>query len=432
MRASGSSWRTTREVAIGIAGAFVGVWIGWVGLHATSDPVAAPRAASAPAAPAPRLAERDPAIATAPAPGIQDPPGDDATAERVARLRAEKERDTLAAELAALRSSTAAFTRAMGSWGEEGLARPKLEKLSPDEAAKRLASIGADVDGALRSKDREVTNKLLRELARLGRPGWPLIEKLMTARPDVAPSDDDEDEDGEGRSQDWGLRTELAQLVAEGELKDLALDALLHPESYSAEFRRMFAIGAYNMAASPEDQPRLIQLLATEKDPEVLSYALSGLLANKALDGQALVSAIRAQTAPDARSAMVSTIVGMGSEVSTSALRDLERSESDARIQRTLRHAITEREPPVQGYLVSNVTKGSQAELAGMQDGDIIVSYNGVEVKSVKHLAKLKQGVAPEARVAVTVFRDGTMIPLTLGAGQIGVNGQVVKPAGSK
>src|SRR5205807_1919928 len=104
---------------------------------------------------------------------------------RAARLAAEKERDALKAELAELRSSTAPYAEAMKQWrasGWDGEPRTKLARLAPDAALKRLGTIMEDLEATLKKPDATKESELLRELAQLGRPAWPLIEKLVTTK----------------------------------------------------------------------------------------------------------------------------------------------------------------------------------------------------------------------------------------------------------
>ena len=64
------------------------------------------------------------------------------------------------------------------------------------------------------------------------------------------------------------------------------------------------------------------------------------------------------------------------------------------------------------GALVNDVLKGGPAEKAGIRQGDVIIAFNGTEVKDPSHLQRLvaEQGVGKTARV--TVFRDGKTVEL--------------------
>jgi len=64
------------------------------------------------------------------------------------------------------------------------------------------------------------------------------------------------------------------------------------------------------------------------------------------------------------------------------------------------------------GALINDVLKGGPAEKAGIRQGDVIIAFNGTEVKDASHLQRLvaEHGVGKSARV--TVFRDGKTVEL--------------------
>jgi Do/DeqQ family serine protease len=64
------------------------------------------------------------------------------------------------------------------------------------------------------------------------------------------------------------------------------------------------------------------------------------------------------------------------------------------------------------GALVNDVLKGGPAEKGGIRQGDVIVAFNGTEVKDASHLQRLvaEHGVGKPAKV--TVSRDGKSIEL--------------------
>jgi Do/DeqQ family serine protease len=64
------------------------------------------------------------------------------------------------------------------------------------------------------------------------------------------------------------------------------------------------------------------------------------------------------------------------------------------------------------GALVNDVLKGGPAEKGGIRQGDVIIAFNGTEVKDASHLQRLvaEHGVGKPAKV--TVSRDGRSIEL--------------------
>ena len=66
------------------------------------------------------------------------------------------------------------------------------------------------------------------------------------------------------------------------------------------------------------------------------------------------------------------------------------------------------------GPRVEEVTEGSCAEKAGVQVGDIIISFNGVDVESYNDLAGQLKKVNAGDTVEMVVYRNGDEVPLTV------------------
>jgi serine protease Do len=69
------------------------------------------------------------------------------------------------------------------------------------------------------------------------------------------------------------------------------------------------------------------------------------------------------------------------------------------------------------GALVSEVTPGSPAAKAGLQRGDVIVTFDGKQVESAHDLATLVAATPVGKNVSVMILRDGNKqtVPLTVG-----------------
>lgn len=61
----------------------------------------------------------------------------------------------------------------------------------------------------------------------------------------------------------------------------------------------------------------------------------------------------------------------------------------------------------VQGVAIEKIVEGSPAEKAGLMNGDVIVSFNGEKITSVRKLTRLVREVAPEHTVRIEVLRNG-------------------------
>ncbi len=70
-----------------------------------------------------------------------------------------------------------------------------------------------------------------------------------------------------------------------------------------------------------------------------------------------------------------------------------------------------------EGVLVSGVVEDSPAEEGGLEDGDVIISFNGKRVLSVDDLTSLVRKTSPKTKIELKVIRDGKrkIIQVTLG-----------------
>jgi serine protease Do len=73
--------------------------------------------------------------------------------------------------------------------------------------------------------------------------------------------------------------------------------------------------------------------------------------------------------------------------------------------------------PHKTGALVSSVEPGSPAEKAGIEENDIIYTFNGVKVEDSSHLVFLVQKEKPGGKAALVIYREGRekRITVTLG-----------------
>jgi serine protease Do len=59
------------------------------------------------------------------------------------------------------------------------------------------------------------------------------------------------------------------------------------------------------------------------------------------------------------------------------------------------------------GALISEIVKGSPAEKAGLQRGDVILTYDGQQIVELNDLPRLVAATSVDRTVKVTIFRDG-------------------------
>ncbi len=79
------------------------------------------------------------------------------------------------------------------------------------------------------------------------------------------------------------------------------------------------------------------------------------------------------------------------------------------------------------GALISEVIKGSPAEKAGLRRGDIILSYNGQEIRNVTDLPRLTAATPVDQTVKIGIFRDGKTRDVQVKVGRLEDTPQQVK-----
>ncbi len=70
--------------------------------------------------------------------------------------------------------------------------------------------------------------------------------------------------------------------------------------------------------------------------------------------------------------------------------------------------------PRATGALVAEVARGSPAAEAGVNEGDIILAFDGKKVSDSRHLRLMVAQTAPETKVTLTLSRDGKEQTLTV------------------
>jgi serine protease Do len=81
------------------------------------------------------------------------------------------------------------------------------------------------------------------------------------------------------------------------------------------------------------------------------------------------------------------------------------------------------------GALVAQVTPDSPAAAAGLERGDVILSYDGKEIKELRDLTKMVADTDPGTAADLTVWRHGGEMTLGVEIGQLPGNDQVVAAA---
>jgi len=82
------------------------------------------------------------------------------------------------------------------------------------------------------------------------------------------------------------------------------------------------------------------------------------------------------------------------------------------------------------GALVSSVEKGSPAEKAGIEPGDVILKFNGKEVASSNDLPSMVADITPGATAKLEVWHDGKVRHLSVNVGEMKIASAEETPGG--
>jgi predicted metalloprotease with PDZ domain len=175
--------------------------------------------------------------------------------------------------------------------------------------------------------------------------------------------------------------------------------------------------------------PIFLDAMAKEKDPAV-AQALAGYLSRMAKPE--MVDEMKAAIAQNEKRSqtfqpLVQALVDLHTPESGAALRDLQLSASPA-LAASLELAIVEHSPPAPGVMITSTQPKSQAQKVGLQKGDILMSYDGMEIKSLDQLRKAVQAKPDKEVVPLMVNRGGTLVPVQITGDWIGIDGKYVKP----
>jgi S1-C subfamily serine protease len=88
--------------------------------------------------------------------------------------------------------------------------------------------------------------------------------------------------------------------------------------------------------------------------------------------------------------------------------------------------------PPVardaveQAVRVINVNAGTQAERLDLRRGDLVVEYDGVQIRNSQQLVSIVRQKSDAETVEMVVVRDGEPLRMSLNGGLIGINVKTV------
>lgn len=71
------------------------------------------------------------------------------------------------------------------------------------------------------------------------------------------------------------------------------------------------------------------------------------------------------------------------------------------------------------GALIASVTEGGPADEAGLESGDVVLTFNGQEIEEMRNLPRIVAETKVGAEVPLTVWREGKVVKLTAVIGQL-------------
>jgi len=83
----------------------------------------------------------------------------------------------------------------------------------------------------------------------------------------------------------------------------------------------------------------------------------------------------------------------------------------------------------IYGAVITDVTKGSPADKAGLREGDVIVEFNGQKVRDVDHLRVLVSSARPNSKATLKINRDGRFKEITVTLGELPSEAKEIRPS---
>ena len=84
------------------------------------------------------------------------------------------------------------------------------------------------------------------------------------------------------------------------------------------------------------------------------------------------------------------------------------------------------------GALIAEIVKKSPAEKAGLRQGDIILKYNGIEIKNIAHLRNSVATTEIGKRTPIVIFREGKKMTRYVTIGDLNQSRNQIEAKGSK
>ncbi|MHC4840103.1 MAG: HEAT repeat domain-containing protein [Planctomycetota bacterium] len=298
------------------------------------------------------------------------------------------------------------------------------EFLTPEQLEARKQEFEAKFETAIAGKDKVAAMEAVKALQMLG----PKFFDDAIAMWGVLAAD-------YGVSENWGKgpgelgmsMQEFVSLVPSFEMIEYALTN----SKVDSKFRESMLYGLE--WRTDEDAAKRTELagnvLLSSSDGE----ANGAINALRAIDSPATVRYLTDYVSgntdsPEGRQAAIRALQTKDTDEAWAAIESASRNDPDPEVKKTAGKAMATRGVSVAGVMITFVDPNAQAGIAGIKLGDIMTKYNGKPTLKLSDINEAKKSVKDGQSVPVVLYRDGKYINLTIGPGQIGINGTEVKP----
>ena len=209
-------------------------------------------------------------------------------------------------------------------------------------------------------------------------------------------------------------------------VRDLMLWSLENPSP--GDFRVMTAYSLPWTMPPEEVVGRFTKALAGEKEAAVQRALVGNLAQLRNPEADATLLAILKDPAREAslRSLAATELTASNDPEVLRSIEDMSVNEPDAQVRAAATTAMRILNPPATGFLVTGTLPQSQAAIAGVEAGDILVSYDGRRVENLDALRPAAGDAKDREDVEIVVLRGDREVTLRLRPGQMGVYGRDV------
>lgn len=286
--------------------------------------------------------------------------------------------------------------------------------LSAEQLKQEVEKLRTNFEKALAERNGGEALKTLKELAKLGKDAYPTFAELwLKIR---------EDFEGDGQ-----LGLSYPQYYMSMGDDQFLLWALQSGEAPEAVARS--AIGSIPWSLTDEASSLFAKQLLQEKNPVLqaaMAQELSSLKSPEAT--KALLTLLQDPLAD--KKVRMEAAYALGSYSSPEAQNTLSyiaASDADSQVQKAAQSALVMQNPPASGVFLLQVVPESQATELGLEQGDILLSYNGVPLTGMDQLGTEIGKTSPEQTVQITIWQNGSVQTITAKGSRLGVYGKFVK-----